>query len=142
MAKPIINNYEDLMEEKARLKANLKRNKTRINESFEALKEELNPFTNVGKVAKSALQGNTNSPLVKFGIKRASEFLIGKVLLKRAGWLPKLVVPFIVREVTSKLVGHKMDKKIASTLRSAASAVRKTEIPKFQPKKKSKSKTL
>lgn len=129
MAKPNINNYEDLRNEKERLKENLKLSRARISQSFGLLKEELNPFSNIGKVTKNALQANTSNPLIKFGIKRASEFLIGKVLLKRAGWLPRLIVPFAVREVTTRLVGRKAEKKIATTLRNTAAAIRKVEVP-------------
>ncbi len=94
MAKPQIDNYEDLMEEKERLKARLRSRKTRIKQSFEEIKDEINPFTNIRKTAQEAFSTSTTNPLVKFGIKRASELLIGKVLLKKAGWLPRLVVPF------------------------------------------------
>ncbi|MCH5720842.1 hypothetical protein [Niabella hibiscisoli] len=111
MAKPEINNFEDLMEEKARLKERLKASKASIKESFEGIKEEVNPFSNIKKTAQGALSTSTTNPLVKFGIKRASEFLIGKVLLKKAGWLPKLIVPFLVREVATRLIGSKADKK-------------------------------
>lgn len=129
MAKPQIDNYEDLMEEKERLKARLKARKAGIKQSFEVIKEEVNPFSNIRKTAQGALSTSTTNPLVKFGIKRASEFLIGKVLLKRAGWLPRLVVPFLVREVATRLIGTKADKKIATTLRSTAHKLRETEIP-------------
>ena len=129
MAKPQIDNYEDLMEEKERLKARLKASKAGIKQSLGDIKEELNPFSNIKKTAQEALSTSTTNPLVKFGIKRASEFLIGKVLLKKSGWLPKLVVPFLVREVATRLIGSKADKKIATALRSTAHKLREVEIP-------------
>ncbi len=136
MAKPQIDNYEDLMEEKERLKARLKASKASIRQSFEDIKEEVNPFSNIRKTAQGALSTSTTNPLVKFGIKRASEFLIGKVLLKRAGWLPKLIVPFLVREVATRLIGSNADKKIATVLRSTASKLREAEIPDLSDEKK------
>ncbi|MGE9312566.1 hypothetical protein ACLOAU_13035 [Niabella sp. CJ426] len=129
MAKPQIDNYEDLMAEKERLKARLKASKASIKQSLGDIKEEINPFSNIKKTAQEAFSTSTTNPLVKFGIKRASEFLIGKVLLKKAGWLPKLVIPFLVREVTTRLIGSKADKKIATTLRSTAEKLREVEIP-------------
>jgi len=135
MAKPQIDNYEDLMEEKERLKARLRSRKTRIKQSFEEIKDEINPFTNIRKTAQEAFSTSTTNPLVKFGIKRASELLIGKVLLKKAGWLPRLVVPFLVREVATRLIGSKADKKIATALKSAASKIRETDIPDLSGKK-------
>jgi len=124
MAKPMINNIGDLMEEKKRLKARLQSDKASIRRSFEELKDEVNPFSGLKKTAHDALSAGTANPLIKFGVKRASEFLIGKVLLKRAGWLPRLVVPFLVREATTRLIGSKADKKIAGALHSLATRLR------------------
>lgn len=131
MAKPEINNFEDLMAEKKRLKVALKANKANINESFKDLKEELNPFSQVRKTAQSALKANTANPIVRFGIKRATDFLVGKVLLKRAGWLPRLIIPFAVRDISSRLIGHKADKKIAATLHNAADKIRNVQVPEL-----------
>lgn len=135
MAKPKIDNYEDLMEEKERLKELLKESKANIKYSFTLIKDELNPLTGIRENALGALKPNTTNPLVKFGIKRASEFLIGKVLLKRAGWLPRLIVPFLVREITTRIVGSKADKKIAGALHTAAGKIREAEVPDLGAKK-------
>ena len=129
MAKPNIDNYDDLMEEKERLKARIKSNKASIRQSFEGIKDELNPLNAIRQSTHGVFQTSTTNPLIKFGIKRATEFLIGKVLLKRAGWLPKLIVPFLVREIATRTIGMKADKKISSTLRSAADKIREVDIP-------------
>ena len=129
MAKPDINNYEDLLKEKDRLKANLQAGRNNIKTSFREIKEELNPFSTIKKTAQSALGTSTTNPIIQFGIKRASEFLIGKVLLKKAGWLPRLIVPFIVREVATRLVGVRADRKIADTLKATAEKIRDVDIP-------------
>lgn len=135
MAKPQIDNYEDLMEEKERLKARLKASRASIKQSLGDIKDEINPFSTIKKTAQEAFSTSTTNPLVKFGIKRASEFLIGKVLLKKAGWLPKLVVPFLVREAATRLIGSKADEKIAATLRSTAHKLREVEIPDLSGEK-------
>jgi len=135
MGKPDINNYEELLQEKERLKVRLQMSKAKIGASFNALKDELNPYAAIGGIARNTLKGNTTNPLVKFGIKRSVEFFIGKVLLKRAGWLPRLVVPFVVREATTRMVGRKIDKKLAALLRKAAASIRETEIPSSITKK-------
>lgn len=135
MAKPQIDNYEDLMEEKERLKARLKTKKASIKQSFAEIKGEINPFSNIKKTAQGAFSTSTTNPLVKFGIKRASEFLIGKVLLKKAGWLPRLIVPFLVREIATRVIGSKADKKIVTALKSTASKIRETDIPDLSGEK-------
>ena len=137
MTRTEINNYQDLMAEKKRLKARLRAGKAGVSYSFEAIKQEVNPFSGIKKNVGGIFQSGTTNPLVKFGIKRASEFLIGKVLLKRAGWLPRLVVPFIVREVSTRVVGTKMDKKIAHALRSAADKIRDVKVPDLSGEKSS-----
>ncbi|MCH5597339.1 hypothetical protein [Niabella ginsengisoli] len=136
MAKPNIDNYEDLMDEKDRLKSRLTESKANIKQAFEGIKDELNPFAAVKEMTHGALQTSTTNPLVKFGIKRATEFLIGKVLLKRAGWLPRLIVPFVVREIATRTIGVKADEKIASTLRNTADKLREVDIPQLSKGKK------
>ncbi|WP_346237154.1 hypothetical protein ABDK00_012020 [Niabella insulamsoli] len=135
MAKPQIDNFSDLMQEKERLKARLNNSKANIRDSFEGIKDELNPFNAIKEKTHGVLQTSTANPLVKFGIKRATEFLISKVLLRRAGWFTKLVVPFIVREVATRAIGLKADKKIAKTLRTAADKVRAADMPDLAGKK-------
>ncbi|MGC4233226.1 MAG: hypothetical protein QM594_09635 [Niabella sp.] len=137
MTKPEINNYEDLMAEKKRLKARLRASKAGISYSFEAIKQEVNPFSGIKKNAGGIFQSGTTNPLVKFGIRRASEFLIRKILLKRAGWLPRLIVPFLVREAAVRIIGAKTDKKIAHALRDTAGKIRKAEIPDLSGEKSS-----
>jgi len=135
MTKPKINNYDDLMEEKERLKERLKESKANIKYNIALIKEELNPLSAIKDTAMGAFKKDTSNPLVQFGIKRGTEFLLGKVLLKRAGWLPKLVVPFVVRELTTRFVAHKADKKIAQALHQAAQWIRKKEAPQQGRKK-------
>ena len=130
MDRPIITNYQDLIKEKIRLKTSLKASKTNLKQSFEELKGELNPLNAIGKATRNALHPNSANPLVQFGMKNASEFIFGKLLLKRAGWLPKLIVPFLVKEVATRVIGTKTDKKMASLLKSFAEMIRKTTIPK------------
>ena len=136
MAKSDINNLEELLQEKDRLRDVLKKRKAGINHSFEALKEEINPFSSVQKSAGAMLQTNGANPIIKIGINKATEWLLGKVLLKKAGWLPRIVVPYIVKETTSRLVGHKPDKRIATILRNAAKGIRNFNFPELSDQKK------
>lgn len=136
MAKPIINNYDDLMLEKQRLKSNLRTSKRRINASFNALKDEVNPFSKIKQTAQTALRGDVASPIVQFGIKRATDLVFGKILLRRSGWLTRLLVPIAVRQVTKMLVGNKADKKIAKTLHTAADKVRDADLPELGEEKR------
>lgn len=129
MAKPVINNYEDLMLEKQRLKSSLRKKKAKVNETFEALKEEVNPFSAIQKTAGAALQTNASNPLIKMGINKATDLLVGKVFLKNAGWLPKMLVPLLVKEITSRVVGHKPDKRIVAMLRKTAASIRSSNFP-------------
>ncbi len=127
MAKSTIKNYQDLMGEKERLINQLKTSKSNIRQSYGTLKEELNPFSVIKRTVKGAFPSHEASHLMQFSIKKSSDFLIKKILLKRAGWLHRLIIPFLVKEVTTQIVAKKADFKIAHMLRVAADKIRKTK---------------
>lgn len=125
--KPQINSYEDLLDEKKRLKNNIRMRKAGIGSSFSNIKDELNPLKAVSGTAKRIFNADHNSPLIGLGVAKASDFLLNKFLLRRAGWLTRLVLPFVVKKVSTYLIANKASDKIAGALHESAAFVRETD---------------
>jgi hypothetical protein len=96
-----ITNLEDLLAEKYRLEAEVRVQKAIIKDEFVQLKRQLNPFRKlldflgIGKDSRIPA-----SPVLKAGANLGIDLMVPK-LLRRAGWVAKLVVPLIAKKVSS-----------------------------------------
>lgn len=124
MTKPIINSHEDLMAEKARLKNSLKQHKQNMKASFAGIKEELSPITQVAKTTKDIFNADSHNPLLAMGIGKITDLVIRKGILRRAGWLPRLIAPVVVQKISTYLVAQKGGGKIAEILHHTAEFLR------------------
>ena len=104
MTKPVIRTYDDLLKEKTRLKALLQAQKELIREDVEDIKEELKPIKSaIGVIGKFTTRDKSN-PLLTSATETVVDLLVKKLVLARSGWLTKLVVPFLMKNVSSHLV--------------------------------------
>ena len=103
MTKTILT-YNDLLEEKSRLENLLKAQKELIQLDVQEIKNELKPATNilnfVGNVGESARK----NPLLGFAMGMGTDLLLRKFLFNKVGFVAKLVLPFLVRNASSKIV--------------------------------------
>lgn len=97
-----IKNYEDLVSHRRHLEANLRSQKSYFNERVEDIKEKFEPITKLVSFFKSDNKTKVNtimsngSSLLKIGSTAGIDLLLQKRLSK-AGWLTKLVLPFVLR---------------------------------------------
>lgn len=102
-----ISNYHDLVAEKHRLNQKIDLLRREIDLEVHEIKERLKPVAKilgllgVGAVAKAASNGTGNS-LLKMGGNLAVDLLVGPKLAK-AGLIARVVVPPLLRSVTSRL---------------------------------------
>lgn len=103
-----ISNYEELIAERKNLEANLRTQKLYLNTQINTIKQRFEP---VAKVI-SFLTGFKNHPgssLLKMGSNVGIELLVRQKLAK-AGWLAKLVLPFILKFTAAKTIDKVQDK--------------------------------
>jgi hypothetical protein len=102
-----IKTYDDLIEERNKMKTLLILQKEKINEDWNAFKHEFDPVTHafgtLGKMAK----GDKSNPLINAGLLFAGELFIKNFVLAKAGWLTRLAVPFVVKNYSSHLIVDK-----------------------------------
>jgi len=99
-----INTYDELLQEQQRLKILLKTQKEIIRQDINEIKEELAPVKSViSFVGKLTTKGSGN-PLLTGTAGTVIDLVVRKLLLARAGWITKLVVPFVVKNYSSHLI--------------------------------------
>ena len=117
-----IRTYEDLEAEEKRLQALLYSHKENIKDSFSAVKDGLNPFKQAMDTAKKLFSRDKTNPVMKFGVDLGVDVLIRRLLLAKAGWFTKIVVPFFVRNYSSYFLNEykrsKVIQKVVSFFKS------------------------
>ncbi|MBO9659253.1 MAG: hypothetical protein J7527_10555, partial [Chitinophagaceae bacterium] len=105
-----IRTYDDLLTEKERLKALLQAQKAVIRQDVEEIKAELQPVKNaISMVGKFTTRDKSN-PLLTGATETIIDIVVKRLILSRTGWLTKLVVPFIMKNVSSHLVNANQGK--------------------------------
>ena len=100
------------MVEKQRLQQKLSLLKRDVNSEVEQLKEKFKPITRIiGFLTGSSnhdtpsANGTTKTSLLKMGANVGFDLLVGSKL-KKAGWLARLIVPPLLRTITSKVINR------------------------------------
>jgi len=63
-------------------------------------------------------------PLATFGIDFSIDLLIRKLLLAKAGWFTKLVIPFVVKNYSSHIISEEQRLKLSKKLQSLFNKIR------------------
>ncbi len=114
---PVITTYDDLVQEKHRLQQKLTLQKVDFKHNYAVLKQKLNPLEKIAGIVKNLATPDTRNPLVNTGLNFTIDMLLRGFYMARIGWLPKLVVPFVLKNLSSNLV-NKKGKSIFRTLKS------------------------
>lgn len=116
MTKPI-RTYKELLEEKERLKLLLSAQKELVRQDINEIKLELAPVKSaINVVGKFATKDNRNWILTT-AADTIIDLVIRKMVLSKAGFITKMVVPFFMKNFSSHVIGDNKDK-IVSKLSS------------------------
>jgi hypothetical protein len=99
-----INNYEDLILERKKLESDLLHYKSIITSEVDVLKHKMEPLTDVVSFFSPSKKASQNNTLLQAGANIGIELLVRQKLLSKAGWFTKLVLPFILKKVSSKAI--------------------------------------
>lgn len=98
-----IENLADLRAERIRLKNRLEVLRVQMSQEFSAIKTELQPARQavglLGDIFTTPQKG-----LLPLGVRFGVDTIVRRGLLARAGWLPRLIVPFLVRNVATNFI--------------------------------------
>lgn len=102
-----IKTYEDLLQEEQRLMVLIKSHEGRVRNDLAGVKEGLQPIGHAVKwVQKFTTRDRTNA-FATFGIDFSVDLLVRRFLLARAGWLTKIVIPYLIKNYGSHLITEK-----------------------------------
>jgi hypothetical protein len=106
----IIKTYEDLLAEKEELTAQLSIQKAFIKQDVKAIKEELKPASDIIGLFRKMGTKDKSNPAVVFGVDVATDLFIKNTLLRKGGWLTRLIVPFLVKNLSTHWLTPKTNK--------------------------------
>lgn len=117
---PTITTYEELLQETQRLEQKLILQKADIRHHWSVLEHKLSPVEKVAGVVMNLTTPDTRNPLLSTGLNLGIDLLLRRFYGSRIGWLPKVVVPFMLKNLSSNLV-NKKGKSIFQRLKSLIS---------------------
>ncbi len=119
-----VKNYDDLLAEEQRLLMVLKNHENQIKRDFTAIKESMKPFNNALHVINKFTTRDPSGPLVNFGLDFSIDLLVRRFLLARAGWLTKIVIPFIMKNYSSHIISDEKRERITQKIKEFFSKIR------------------
>lgn len=100
-----IQNLDDVRSERARLKNQIETARINLRQEFGAIKKELNPINQALGVVTDVFT-TPKKGLLSMGVGFGVDTVLKRVVLARAGWLPRLVVPFLVKNIATKYISN------------------------------------
>jgi len=98
-----ISTYEELLAERHRLEAQLVEDRAVIAAEANAIREKLAPVFSVISFLE-IFQRKPNQSLLSFGADVGLDLLLRQKLLKRSNWLTRLVVPWLAKGATGRIL--------------------------------------
>jgi hypothetical protein len=123
MSKPI-KTYEDLLQEEQRLLTILKSQEELIREDLAGLKEKLKPVEKAFHVVQKMATRDHTGAFANFGIDFSIDLLIRRLLLAKAGWFTKIVVPFVIKNYSSHFFSEEQRSKCAAKIQKIFNKIR------------------
>jgi hypothetical protein len=112
MNNPAINSYDDLCAEKARLKALLSDQRLMIKAEIAGIKEDLKPVGVLLDTAGMLAHRDRSLGLLSKGLDIGVEFLVKKVVFRKAGWITKLLASFVAKNIVSQIATKKVKEEL------------------------------
>jgi hypothetical protein len=119
-----IKTYEELLQEEQRLLSQLKTTETLIKKDLAGVKEGLRPIgKTVRTIGKFTTRDKTGA-LTNFGLDFSVDLLVRRLLLARAGWFTKIVVPYVIKNYTSHIITEQQKAKLMQKISNIFSRLR------------------
>jgi hypothetical protein len=97
-----INTLEELKQERLRLNLHKTFLESEIKSNFNEIKESLKPLQMLTSGASKVLSSNDNS-IVGNSVGQITSFIVKNVVMRNSGFLAKLIVPFIAKNIAGNV---------------------------------------
>lgn len=124
-----IRTYEDLLKEQQRLLGVIKTQEDLIRKDIAGVKEGLKPFNKVAQQLNKMATRDNSAPLMNFGLEFGVDLLLRKFVLAKAGWFTKIVIPFLVKNYSSHIIGEEKRLALIQKVRNFLQKIRPHASP-------------
>ena len=124
-----IRTYEDLLKEQQRLLDVIKTQEDLIRKDIAGVKEGLKPFNKVAQQLNKMATRDNSAPLMNFGLEFGVDLLLRKFILAKAGWFTKIVIPFLVKNYSSHIIGEEKRLALLQKVRNFLQKIRPHASP-------------
>jgi hypothetical protein len=118
--------YKDLMAEKARLEEVLIVKRAQIKEDIKEFKHQFTPVSHAFITIVQFFSRDKHNPIVNAGVNFAGDVVLKKFVLARAGWITKLIVPYLVKNYSSHLITKDLNKNGSNFLQRFGERLKKS----------------
>lgn len=104
-----ISNYNELVAERMRIQQELALQKAQINDEIQEIRDKLKPISGLLSFFNTSKKQSLKSTAMQVGANIGIEVLLRNTLLGRAGWLTRLILPFVAKKISSKVIERTVD---------------------------------
>ena len=99
-----IKSYDDLVREREELEVLLRLHRDQIRHDLHGLREEFRPARQAVSTIGKFFTKDKSSPLLTTGANMLIDVVVKRILLGRAGWITKLIVPMLIKNYSSHVL--------------------------------------
>ena len=121
-----IKTYQDLLQEEQRLLSQLKASELLIRDDIAGVKEGLKPIGRLMKTISKFTTRDRTGAFANFGLDFSVDLLVRRVILAKAGWFTKILIPYVIKNYSSHFITEQQKAKLMQKVSSILS--------KFRPK--------
>lgn len=112
-----IRTYDDLLQEEQRLQLQLKSQETLIRQDLAGFQENLEPVKKVFNTVQKIFTRDNRVPFFNIGLELGIDVLLRRFILARAGWITRILVPYLVKNYSSHIIGEEKRKALIKKVR-------------------------
>jgi hypothetical protein len=119
-----IRTYDDLLQEEQRLQQQLKSQETLIRQDLVSMKANIEPVKKAYDRIQKLFTRDNRVPFFNIGLELGIDLLLRRFILARAGWFAKILVPYLVKNYSSHIIGEEKRKALVKKIRDMFNRVR------------------
>jgi hypothetical protein len=119
-----IRTYDDLLQEEQRLTQQLKVQENIIRQDLAGFRENIEPIKKVFGTVQKVFTRDNRVPLFNVGLELGIDILLRRFILARAGWVAKTIIPYLVKNFSSHIIGEEKRKLLVRKIRDMFAKIR------------------
>ena len=119
-----IRTYEDLLQEEQRLQQQLKVQEMQVRTDILSMKENIEPVKKVYDTVRKVFTRDNRVPFFNIGLEMGIDILLRRFILRKAGLFARILVPYLVKNYSSHIIGEEKRKVLVKKVRDLFSKIR------------------